>query len=286
MGRGKDTDGNREAVLNIRPGMIDSHFHSRIMGKKDLDTRKLLEKAVTAGLVGGLDIGTEAGDTAGRATMIDGFPQFGLAAGLYPSEAEHERLQDRLDLLLRDLQQFPVVAIGEIGIDLHWNYTTPKRQRDLMIQQIEVANRYGLPIIVHNRDADEEIAEVLKEHPPAAGGIMHCFSSGPEAAKTFLDAGMHISFAGNITYKKSDELRAAARAVPIDRLLTETDSPYLSPQAVRGKPNHPGHVGYVYETIASLRSIDPEKLVEAVRENFYRLFPLSPLYPSDQPRAN
>lgn len=272
MGRQKDE--NEEAVFNIRTGMIDSHFHSRMMLKKGIAPRNSLKKALELGLRGGLDIGTEAGDTAGRAALIDDLPQFGLAAGLYPSEAEHEKLQDRLDLLVRDIENLPVVAVGEIGIDLHWNYATMERQRELMIQQVEIANRYGLPTIVHNRDADKEVAEVLKEHPPLAGGIMHCFSSGPEAAKIFLNSGMYISFAGNITYKKSDEIRAAAaRTVPIDRLLTETDSPYLSPQAVRGKPNHPGHVGYVYEEVASLRGMDLEELVEAVQKNFFRLFP-------------
>jgi TatD DNase family protein len=269
----KEKTQDSEEHFHIQTGMIDSHFHSRMMLQKGLDPIILLGKACKLGLRGGLDIGTEAGDTQGRAKIIDGLSCFGLAAGLYPSEAEHERLGERLDLLVKDIEGFPVIAIGEIGIDLHWNYATPKRQRDLMIPQIEIANRYGLPVIVHNREADSEVVEVLRSHPPAAGGIMHCYSSDSERVWDFLDAGMYISFAGNLTYGKGGDIREAVRVVPTERILIETDSPYLSPQAVRGSRNHPGHIGYVYEEVALLRGCGLEELTAAVRKNFFTLFP-------------
>jgi len=244
-----------------------------MMRKRGLDSDRLLELAIKKGLAGGLDVGTEAGDTSNRVWVHRKFPRVKLAAGLYPAEAEYEDLSSRLDFLVEDIESYPVNAIGEIGIDYHWNYGTPEKQRDLMIRQIEIANRYGLPIIVHNREADTQVAEILQQHPPLAGGIMHCFSSGPEAARTFVDAGMHISFAGNITYKNSHPIRSAARTVPLDRVLLETDSPYLSPQRVRRYPNHPGHIGYVYNEIAKLHGVSMEELVETIGNNFSTLFP-------------
>lgn len=259
--------------FELLPGMIDSHFHTAMMRKKGLDADVLLGRAVAAGMQAGIDIGTEAGDTGTRTWVHEKYPQIRLAAGLYPSEAEHESLKERLSLLESDVQTYPVAAIGEIGVDLHWKYGTVARQQELMQRQIELANLHRLPILIHNREADDEVAEVLRSTPPTAGGIMHCFSSDAAAARAFLDAGLYISFAGNLTYKKSEELRNAAVQVPLDRLLAETDSPFLSPQKVRGKPNHPGHVGFVYYQLAELHNIEVEELIRIVAENFARLFP-------------
>ncbi len=262
-----------ELHFELLPGMIDSHFHTAMMEKKGVDTEAAIFRAIEAGMRGGLDIGIAAGDTAARSWVHANFPQIRLAAGLYPSEAEHENLADRLSILRYDLETFPISAIGEIGIDLHWNYGTVERQQELMQRQIELANLHRLPVIIHNREADDAVLEVLRSTPPADGGIMHCFSSDAAAARAFLDAGLYISFAGNLTYKKSEKLRNAAREVPPDRLLAETDSPFLSPQKVRGKTNHPGHVGFVYYQLAELHNIEVEELIRIVAENFARLFP-------------
>ncbi len=262
-----------EPHFELLPGMIDSHFHTAMMRKKDLEPDTLLTRALELGMIGGIDIGIEAGDTCNRTWVSEKFPDIKIAAGLYPSEAEHENLADRLAILRHDVESFPISAIGEIGIDLYWNYGTVERQRELMRRQIELANMHRLPIIIHNREADREVVEVLRSTPPEAGGIMHCFSSDAAAAREFLDAGLYISFAGNLTYKKSEELRNAARDVPLDRLLAETDSPFLSPQKVRGKTNHPGHVGFVYYQLAELHNIEVEELIRIVAENFTRLFP-------------
>ncbi|MFW5712227.1 MAG: TatD family hydrolase [Spirochaetota bacterium] len=264
---------NGELHFELLPGMIDSHFHTAMMRKKGLEAESVISRALQAGMSGGVDIGIEAGDTGDRSWVHAKFPQIKLAAGLYPSEAEHENLADRLSILRHDLDTFPISAIGEIGIDLHWNYGTVEGQQELMQRQIELANRHRLPIIIHNREADREVVEVLRSTPPAAAGIMHCFSSDAAAAREFLDAGLYISFAGNLTYKKSEALRNAARQVPLDRLLAETDSPFLSPQKVRGKTNHPGHVGFVYYQLAELHALEVEELIQIISENFARLFP-------------
>lgn len=217
-------------------------------------------------------MGTRAGDTKERAWIHERFPQILIASGLYPSEAENPRMIDRLDLLTVDLNTFPVAALGEIGLDYHWNYATPKLQKDLFSNQIQIANHYDLPIIIHNRKADQSVSEILKANRPEFGGIMHCFSSDYSFAKMSIDDGFYISFAGNISYKGSQAIRDTAQRIPLDRLLVETDSPYLSPQKVRGQTNHPGHIGYIYQEIAALRGIDLERLITAVRDNFYSLF--------------
>ncbi len=254
------------------PGMIDSHFHSVMMKKRELDPEGLIADAVEAGLAGGIDIGVEAGDTAGRVWIRDRFPGFLLASGLAPAEAERENIEDRLELLVNDLKEHPIEAIGEIGVDGYWNYGTPDTQRELFAAQIEIANRWGLPVIIHSRASDELLLEVLDAHRPEHGGIMHCYSSGYDTAVRCIDHGLLISFAGNITFKKSDELREVARSIPEEAILAETDSPFLSPEPLRGKPNHPGRVGFVYSSIAECRGLETADSVETIGENYRRLF--------------
>lgn len=267
----------------ILPGMIDSHFHTKMITERGLDSTEYLEDALAAGLAGGIDIGVTAGDTAER-LWVRGLPQrasqpdenfpIHVAAGLAPAEAEYEDIDSRLELLEKDLEQYPVSALGEIGVDGYWNYGTPERQKELFASQIAMANRYRLPIIIHNRDADEALLEVLEEHRPEHGGIMHCFSSSYETARTCIDYGLLISFAGNLTFKKSNELREVARRIPTESILTETDSPFLSPEPFRGKTNHPAKVSYVYSTLAEAMYTELEKVIETVEDNFRRLFPL------------
>src|SRR6056297_4255870 len=148
------TQRTKELHFELLPGMIDSHFHSAMMEKKGMDVRPLISQALQAGLAGGIDIGIEAGDTARRHWIHQEFPQIKLAAGLYPAEAEHEELSGRIALLCEDIERYSPAAVGEMGVDRYWNYATVERQQKLMREQIKVANLYGLPIIIHNRDAD------------------------------------------------------------------------------------------------------------------------------------
>ena len=137
---------------------------------------------------------------------------------------------------------------------------------------IKLANKYKLPVLIHNRDADADIVEVLEKTIPAAGGILHCFSSDYKTAAQLLDMGLSISFAGNVTYKKNNSLREVASKIPVNSIFVETDSPYLSPQKVRGKTNHPGHIGYTYEILAECKNIPIENFIQEVRNNFINLF--------------
>ena len=152
-------------------------------------------------------------------------------------------------------------------LDYHYNYGTPNLQKELLIEQIELANRLDLPIIIHTRDSDNDLITNLKAHPVTNGGIIHCFSSNYKTAKSLLDIGFYISFSGNITYKKSYDIQEAASKIPDDRILIETDAPYLAPQKYRGKINEPSYITETAGYIAELRKTSVENLAKLTKRN-------------------
>lgn len=258
--------------FNLQSGMIDTHFHGLIMEQKELDTRSVLTEAFESGLEYAIDIGTEMSDVLKRLKLLSEFKNILFAAGNYPSEIEKDTVPNLVDYLDRIIKNKKISAIGEIGLDWHWNYGTKEQQIELFEAQIDLANKYNLPVLIHNRDADNEIIEVLNKTKPVSGGIMHCFSSDYKTAEKVLDLGLSISFAGNVTYKKNNILREVASKLPVNSIFAETDSPYLSPQKVRGKKNHPGHIGYTYETLAECQNLPIEEFIQEVKNNFTNLF--------------
>ncbi len=258
--------------FHISQGMIDTHFHASVMEGKGMNTVLVLRQAVNSGLAGGIDIGLTPSDFLGRKRLLKDFPSILLSAGCYPSETERADTDSLLSELEKLLEAENPSALGEIGLDWHWDYGSRKQQKDLFAGQIALANKYNLPVLIHNREADADIIDILTAVPPKAGGILHCFSSPYETARKIVDSGLYISFAGNLTYKKNDSLRIAASKLPLDRIVLETDSPYLSPQKRRGKPNHPGHIGYTYEVLAEVLKIEMEDLIIRVDRNFRKLF--------------
>jgi TatD DNase family protein len=204
-----------------------------------------------------------------------GIPWF--SSGLYPSNAGRPTwIQDLSGLenhIKQELYQNKgdnsprLVAIGEIGIDCHWNYGTVQDQMDLFIRQIELANQYHLPIIVHNREADEYILKAFSICPPAYSGIMHCFSSEYGFACKMLDFNLYISFAGNLTYQNSHAIKDAALRLPLEKIVLETDSPYLSPSPLRGQINTPSNVKTIYEYFAKMKGLSLEKCCQQIEEN-------------------
>ncbi len=177
----------------------------------------------------------------------------------------------RLDELRELLAHPKAVAVGETGLDGVRRFATPEQQRTLFDQQLALADDLGLPVVIHSREAAQETAEALA----AFGGtvVLHCFSS-PELLPAALDRGYYVSFAGNVTYPKADELRRAAKTVPVDRLLVETDSPYLAPQPVRGRPNEPAHVVYTVAVLAHARGEDADELAARTHANAAAAFRL------------
>jgi TatD DNase family protein len=251
--------------------LIDSHFHTLCMKDKGMDTDSLLKSLFAAGFSGGIDIGLDPGDMSERYALLNAFPGIRLAGGIYPGFAQDMKkgapLGPELDKLIKDIETFHPAAVGEIGLDWYWDYGTRSLQKELLRAQIEIANQFDLPIIIHNRDADSDIVKQLTELPSRAGGIIHCFSADWESAEKLLDLGYMISFAGNITYRNNHTLREVLKNVPADRLLLETDSPYLAPVPVRGKLNSPGNMEYIYRTAAEVCGTDFVKLTEQIEKN-------------------
>ncbi|WP_124058202.1 TatD family hydrolase [Vaginisenegalia massiliensis] len=192
--------------------------------------------------------------------------------GWHPTEAES--YTPEIETKLYEWLQAPKVQmLGEIGLDYYWDTASKSKQDQVFRRQIGIAKELNLPITIHNREATEDCYRILKEEGlPQAGGIMHSFGGNAEEAKQFLDLGMHISFSGVLTFKKAEEVRQAASVVPMDRLLVETDAPYLTPVPYRGKENQPQYVRLVAEELARVKGVDYETLAKVTTDNAFKLF--------------
>jgi TatD DNase family protein len=245
------------------------------MASKGLDPRAEALRAIEEGATALIEIGLHPEDLQRRIKMFSGIKEVFFTSGLAPAEAAHNSWTDQLPMLELQADSRRIVAIGELGLDWHWNYGSTDAQRDLMSAQLEIAKRSDLPVVIHNRDADDDIIDLLTSNPVPRAGVMHCFSSDYDMAKECVDLGYMISFAGNVTYKNAESIRDAARRLPSESIMVETDSPFLSPQPVRGKPNKPIHIKHTYEFLANVRGVDIEVFENDVRENLVRMFRLN-----------
>lgn len=193
------------------------------------------------------------------------------AVGVHPHDAEGVTAKT-WERLLQLAQDDKVIGWGEIGLDYYRDLSPRSIQKDIFIQQIELADQAGLPIIIHNRDAHEDLLKIVKEHPPQYGGVFHCYSGSWEMAKIVLNLGFYISFAGPLTFKNSRHAVEVATKVPMDRFFVETDSPYLTPEPYRGKRNEPAYVRQVAAKIADLRNLDFEEVAQQSFLNAAQLF--------------
>lgn len=251
---------------------VDSHNHID-MPQFDGDRAETVARAREAGVqtmlvVGGVD--EEGGHR--RALTVAG--EFGLpaSAGVHPHEAKlwTDGIGDELRGLATDER---VVAIGEIGLDFHYDHSPREVQREVFRRQIRVAREVGLPVIVHTREADDETAEILEEEAAnECGGVIHCFTGGEELARRALQLGFFVSFSGILAFPRAEVIQNVARSVPLDRLLVETDAPFLAPPPHRGKRNEPAFVVEVARKVASLRGETVEAVGRAALQNFRRLF--------------
>ena len=257
---------------------IDSHAHLDVPNY-DADRAEVIARARAAGVELMLEI---AGSDIGKGSLEPGLRlanehEFIYAAiGLHPHEASLYNTQ--LEKTLLDCSRHPkVIGWGEIGLDYHYDHSPRDVQQQVFQRQLELAIERRLPVIIHTREAEEDTIAILRqawaENGGAdIGGIIHCFTSSQALADAALEMGFYISFSGILTFKNAEALREVARQVPLDRLLVETDSPYLAPVPHRGKDNQPAFVRYVAETLASVRGIDYPDLVEATTSNFFKLF--------------
>jgi TatD DNase family protein len=255
---------------------VDSHAH--IDGEEfDADRDEVVARARAAGVTAILNVGTgdpRSGSLERAVRVAESYDGVFAAAGVHPHDARlfDDSAAGRLLNLLSGSSR--VVAWGEIGLDYHYDHSPRDVQREVFRRQLRLAREAGLPVIIHSREADEDTAEILAGEWAGAGrgGVMHCFGGGRRMAERALELGFHISFAGNVTFKKAEPLREVARIVPLDRLLVETDCPYLAPVPHRGRRNEPAYVADTARFLAELRGVTPEELGRATSDNFARLF--------------
>lgn len=253
--------------------LVDSHCHlDRLkLDKFDGDLDAVLELARSRGVGKFLCVGISL-ENVDRVVEIAGhYDDVVCSVGVHPLDVD-SGLAD-VDKLLQLAQKPKVVALGETGLDYYYSTDTREIQQQSFTAHLRAAGRAQLPVIVHTRDAREDTIELIREHgSPEYAGVLHCFTESWEMAKAALDLNYYISLSGIVTFKNAEELREVARKLPPDRLLVETDSPYLAPVPYRGKPNIPAYVREVAEFIAELRGIPYEQLAEITTENFHRLF--------------
>lgn len=252
---------------------VDSHCH--LDGKSfDSDRVQVIERARAAGVETLVAIGSGDGppDLEAGIRLAEAYSFIYATIGVHPHEAAKADESTWVDL--RSLASHPkVVAIGEIGLDYHYNFSPRDVQREVFVKQLEIARGAGLPIVIHTREAWDDTFSTLESHwpPGGPGGIMHCFSGGPGEAQRSLAIGFHISFSGIVTYPKALEVQEAAKLVPLDRLLIETDAPYLAPVPHRGKRNEPAFVFETARRLAELRGEPLELVAEATTRNWRSL---------------
>jgi TatD DNase family protein len=268
--------------------LFDTHCHLQAR-TFDADRAEILARARAAGVTELVVIGESEGSSRAGIDLAAADPRIWAAVGLHPHNAR--TAEPDFDVRLAALAHRPrVVAIGEIGLDFHYDRSPRAVQADLFRRQLNVAAEAALPVVIHSREAESETLAILTEW--SAGrrrtgareplGVMHCFGYGPETAARFIDLGFMISIPGTVTYPKADAVQAAARAVPDEWLVIETDAPVLAPQRHRGRRNEPAYLVETAEAVAALRRVDLLTLAARTRANAYRLFRLSQPRPADR----
>ncbi len=254
--------------------LVDTHAH--------LDDRRLrdrladvLAKAIESGVTQVVAIGTTAATSAGAIELAQAHRGVFAAVGIHPNDAA-EAGHDDWPLILELVQRPGVVAIGETGLDRYWNRTPFEDQQEWFDRHLLLAHERGLPVVIHCRDCQRDIIEQLANLRRPVRGVMHSFTGTWDDAAAFLDLGLHLSFAGMVTFtnKALDALRDVAARVPLDRFLVETDSPYLSPHPFRGQTNEPARVALTALKLAEIRGLSPAELAQASTTNARRLFQL------------
>ena len=252
--------------------LIDSHCHLDFPDfAEEIDD--VVTRAGESGIGLMLTICTHVTKFEQVLAVAERYDNIFCTVGIHPHEAESE--PETAAATLVELSHHPkVVGIGETGLDYYYEHSPVDEQKRAFRRHIEAARQTGLPIVIHSRDADEDMAEILREEMAAGAfpGLLHCFSSGYALAETAWDLGLYVSFSGILTFKSADSIRQTARAVPAERLLVETDAPYLAPVPKRGKRNEPSFVRHTAQRLAEERGLSLDDLASQTSENFFRLF--------------
>ncbi|UCZ53299.1 TatD family hydrolase [Bacillus shivajii] len=253
--------------------LFDTHVHLNA-DQYEEDVEEVIERAKEAGVENMVVVGFDEKTILKAMDLVEKYDFLYAAVGWHPVDAID--LEDRHLQWIEELSAHPkVVAIGETGLDYHWDKSPKDVQKEVFRKQIHLAKKVNLPIIIHDREAHADIVEVLKEeNAQEVGGVMHCFGGDAEIAKECLDMNFYISFGGLVTFKNAKLPKAVAKEVPLDRLLIETDAPFLAPHPYRGKRNEPAYVKLVAEQIAELREMSYEDFANETTKNAQKLFGL------------
>jgi TatD DNase family protein len=259
--------------------LIDSHCHLD-SDQFDQDRESVIERALTAGVTHMVAIGTGNGppDLEAGIRLADRYEAFYATVGVHPHDAAKatEEVFKNLSFLARHPK---VIAIGEIGLDYHYDFSPRDVQHSVFRKQIQLAADAKKPIVIHTREAWDDTISVIREYWDATvGGIMHCFSGNPQQARQALDLGFYLSFGGIVTFPKALEIQESARLCPADRILIETDAPYLAPVPKRGKRNEPAFMLETAKKLAALRNVPETEIAETTSKNFRRLCELSQVH--------
>jgi len=252
--------------------MIDSHCHLDRLDLSPYDNSldKALVNARSKGVEGFLCIGIGFDKAAEMVVLQSRYPDVWLSLGVHP--LDHEQTVDT-DTLMKWCALPEVIAVGETGLDYHYRPETRELQLDSFAQHLAAADELRKPVIVHTRSAKKDTLDLIRAQKSDSAGILHCFTECWDMASQALNMGYYVSISGIVTFRNAENVRDVAKQIPMDRLLIETDSPYLAPVPFRGKSNEPSYLPSTAEFIAQLRGVSLEDLIAATTENFYRLFP-------------
>jgi TatD DNase family protein len=252
--------------------LVDSHCHLDFPDFAD-ELDAVLARARTAGVARIVTISTRVKQQAQVLAIAERFPDVYCSVGTHPHNA-HEELDVTTDDLVGRTHHPKVVAIGEAGLDYHYDLSPRDAQTQGLRNHIAAARATGLPLVIHSREADDDMAQILEAETGkgAFPAVLHCFTGGHDLAQRAIALGLFISFTGILTFKKSDELRAIARGLPVDRILVETDAPYLAPGSHRGRRNEPAYVVETAKVLAAAREVSLDEIARQTTENFFRLF--------------
>lgn len=250
--------------------LIDSHAH--IDDKRfDSDRAEAIARLAENGVAAMINVGADMDSSARSISLAEEYSQIFAAVGIHPHDAK-EACGSDYDQLAEWAGHSKVVAIGEIGLDYYYDLSPRDVQQQVFISQLDLARQLHKPFIIHDREAHGDILAIIKKEARGLKGVFHCYSGSLEMAKELLQLGFYVSFAGPVTFGNASKLKEVAAAVPLERVLVETDSPYLTPQPYRGRRNEPAHVRLVAEEIARLKGLDPTAVAVATSSNVERLF--------------
>ena len=253
--------------------LVDSHCHLDFEQFQEEGVDAVINRAKQAGVGHMLTLCCRIAEFQEKILpRAEQHPELDCTIGTHPHQAEEEFEISVTEKQLIELANNPhVVGIGETGLDYHYDNSPHDIQQQSLRKHIRVAKELNLPLIIHNRESDDDMISILREEA-ADKGVLHCFSSSPQLAENALEIGFYISFSGILTFKNADDLREVAKNTPMDRILVETDAPFLAPVPMRGKTNEPAYVAHTAAFLAELKGISLEELTAQTTDNFYRLF--------------